>query len=244
MFRFRSFSLLSALILLSTFASAAKAQSVDRAALEGEIRGLLSELKATEQQFLAPSAKDQRKNADFLSQPDTGLIRLLPRGVFDAKISISGGGVYYSFARLTHEYGYGSDIELQQGQFMVGFAGADFGFLTRVGKTALEEVTVDHPAAQFVATFNAPTSDAEAREQGRRAGAGFEINGFTYNARVPVKAKSAYLLRSINYNRSDLLVAFRVVSQDTDGSVVILWKILKKFPVPNLVAAQAASSKQ
>ena len=242
MIRMRSFSFLIASLLVSSFAMTAKAQSEDRAALEGEIRALLTDLKTTEQQFLAPSAKDQRKNAAFLTQPDTGLIRLLPRGVFDDKISIEGGGVYYSFARLTHEYGQGSDIELQQNLFMVGFAGADFGFLTRLGKTALEDVTLDHPAAQFMTAFTAPTSDAVAREQGRRAGAGFEMNGFNYNSRVPVKAKNAYLLRSISYDRSDLLVSFRVVSQDTDGSVVILWKILKRFPVPVLAAQQASIS--
>jgi hypothetical protein len=240
MIRIRSLSFLNALFLISSFAAATQAQSVDRPALEGEIRALLGDLKTTEQQFLAPSAKDQRKNAEFLTQPDTGLIRLLPRGVFDARISISGGGVYYSFARLTHEYGQGSDIELQQGQFMVGFAGADFGFLTRVGKTALEDVTLDHPAAQFLATFTAPSLEADAREQYRRAGAGFDMNGFTYNARVPVKAKNAY-----SCGLSAATVRSSVPSRrepDTDGSVGIRWKILKRFPVSKLVFAQATSS--
>jgi hypothetical protein len=243
MIRIRSLSLFIALVVVSSFATAAHAQSVDRTALEGEIRALLAELKETEQQFLAPSAKDQRKNAEFLTQPDTGLIRLLPRETFENKLTIRGGGAYYSFARLTHEYGYGSDIALEQGQFSVGFAGADFGFLTRLGKTVLDDITLDHPAARFVATFTAPTLEPEAREQYRRSVAGFEMNGFIYTSRLPMKPKNSYLLRSISYHRSDLLVAFRVVSQDADGSVVILWKILKKFQVPELVAAQTSSSK-
>lgn len=238
MIRFRSFSLLTALILVAVFGSAANAQSVDRAALEGEIRTLLGELKATEQQFLAPSKKDRKKNADFLSQADTGLIRLLPRGSFDNKLSIQGGGAYYSFARLTHEYGYGSDIELQQGQLMVGFAGADFGFITDLGKSAIEDATLDHPAARFLAEFGAPTVLGDAREQQHRTNTGFETNGFAYKAIVPMKVKNTYLLRSIVYNYSDVLVAFRVVSQDTDGSVVVLWKILKRFPVPAFVPIQ------
>jgi hypothetical protein len=239
----RTFSFIVAFIFVAFLAPAARAQSVDRAALENEIRGLVGELKDTEQQFLAPSAKDREKYAEFLSQPDTGLIRLLPREVFQDKLTIQGGGAYYSFARLTHEYGYGSDIELQQNRFSVGFAGADFGFLTRLGKVAIEEVTLDHPAAQFLLTFTAPTAEPGARDQQKRAAAGFDVNGFTYKDSVPFKRKNSYLLRSIGYRVSDLLVAFRIVTQDDDGSVVIVWKILKKFPVPQLTVTQASPGK-
>ena len=234
----RIFSFAALLIFIAFVATSTRAQSPDRTALESEIRALLVELKATEQQYLAPSAKDLRKNAEFLTLPDTGLIRLLPRETFDNKLSIRGGGAYYSFTQLTHEYVNGSDIELQQGQFSVGFAGANFGFLTGLGKTAVEDITINHPAAQYLADFAAPTALADAREQQRRTGAGFEANGFNYKSRLPLKKKNSYLLRSIYYYTSDVLVAFRVVSQDFDGSVVILWKILKRFPVPQLVAAE------
>jgi hypothetical protein len=231
-------SFIVVLTAVGLLAPRASAQSVDRAALDKEIRAQVEELKVTEQQFLAPSAKDKEKYAEFLSMPDTGLIRLLPREVFQDKLTIQGGGAYYSFARLTHEYGYGSDLELQQNQFSVGFAGADFGFLTRLGKLAIEEVTLDHPAAQFLSTFVTPTVEPGARDQQSRASAGFDVNGFTYKNRVPVKRKNAYLLRSVGYGVSDLLVAFRIVTQDDDGSLVILWKILKKFPVSQLTSAQ------
>ena len=243
MTRARAVSFIVVIIFVGFLAAQARAQSVDRAALENEIRALIGDLKDTEQQFLAPSAKDREKYADFLGQPDTGMIRLLPREVFQDKLTIQGGGAYYSFARLTHEYGYGSDIDLQQNQFGVGFAGADFGFLTRLGKVAIEEVTLDHPAAQFLSTFAAPTADPGAREQQKRAASGFDVNGFTYQNRVKVKGKNSYLLRSVGYGVSDLLVAFRMVSQDDDGSVVIVWKILERFPVPQLTSAQASSRK-
>lgn len=228
---------LSAALVLATalsLSTSALAQSADRETLESEIRASVAELKEVELQFLAPSAKDQRKNAAFLGQPDTGLIRLLPREIFQDKLTIAGGGAYYSFARLTHQYGFGSDIELQRRELSVGFAGADFGFMTRLGKKSLEGTTLDDPAAQFLASFTPPTSDAEAREQFQRGTAGFEVNGFSYKSRQPLKAKNTYLLRSVSYGRSDLLVAFRLIREDTDGSAVILWKILKRFPVPVL----------
>ena len=139
------------------------------------------------------------------------------------------------------DHGFGSDIALEQNHFSVGFAGADFGFLTRVGKVAIEEVTLDHPAAQFLLTFTAPATEAGAREQQKRASAGFDVDGLTYQNRVKLKGKNSYLLRSVGYRVADLLVAFRVASQDDDGSVVIVWKILKKFPTPEFITAQARS---
>lgn len=238
MIRARVLSFIGLLIALLFFASPTSAQSGERAVLENDIRALIGELKQTEQQFLSPSEKDKQKYAGFLAQPDTGLVRLLPREVFQDKLTITGGGAYYSFARLTHEYALGSDIELNEGKFSVGFGGADFGFLIRLGKVAIEDVTLDHSAAQFLSEFNAPTTEADAREQSRRSGTGFDVNGFTYKSSLPVKKKNTYLLRSIGYGNSDLLVAFRIASQDDDGSVVIVWKTLKKFPVPAFVQAK------
>ena len=219
-------------------------QPPPRPVQEDRIHQMLDELKQTEQEFLAPSNKDRAKYTEFLTQPDTGLIRLLPRELFQDKLTINGGAAYYSFARLTHEYGFGSDIELQQNEFSVGFAGADFGFLTRLGKVAIEDVTLDHPAARFLSTFAAPTEEPGARDQQQRASAGFDVNGISYKNRVRLKRKNSYLLRSISYGEADLLVALRIVSQDDDGTVVIVWKILKKFPVPQLSAAQPAPSER
>ncbi|MFY9572584.1 MAG: hypothetical protein WAV20_14385 [Blastocatellia bacterium] len=236
MIRARVFLFAAALTVVPLFAVSARAQTVDRAVLENEIRQLIGELKETEQQFLAPSSKDRARYADFLTQPDTGLIHLLPREIFQDKLTIAGGGAYYSFASQSHEYGLGSDIQLEQGRFKAGFSGSDFGFLTRLGKVAIEDITLDQPGAQFLSTFAAPTRERDARDQQTRAAAGFDVNGFTYISRDKVKRKTSYLLRSVVYGFSDLLVVFRIVTQDDDGSVVIVWKILKKFPVPQFHA--------
>lgn len=58
---------------------------------------------------------------------------------------------------------------------------------------------------------------------------------------------NTYLLRSVNYDRSDVLISFRVVRRDSDGSLILLWKMLRQFPGPILVrnssdAFPAASS--
>jgi hypothetical protein len=198
------------------------------------MEALMEKLREKEKEFIAPASEDQEAFAQFLRQPDTGLIRLLAREKYDGKLLMRGGGAYYSFVRLTHEYGYGSDITLDQNQFGVGFAGADFGFLTKLGDIPLDTVSIDHPGVQFLATFTTPSLEAEAREQYRRAYPGFEQDGFTYSRRIYATVNMTYALRSVSYRESDVLVAFRAIRQDTDGSVVLLWKILKRFQKPQL----------
>lgn len=212
--------------------SSASAQTVDRAQIEKEIHSLYDQIKEKEKLFLAPSKEDQQAYAKFLEQPDTGLIRLLLREKYDGKLSIRGGGAYYSFTRLTHEYGYGSDIELQQGEFSVGFAGYDFGFLIDMGETPIDEATLEHPGLKFLLNFSPPLTETEIREQQRQCGYGLQAGEFSYRSNLAVTVGHTYALRSIGYDRSDTLVALHVVRQDGDGSLVLIWKMLKKFNAP------------
>src|SRR5688500_19437286 len=79
----------------------------------GETRRRGASLTKEDRRLLAVPREERELHADFLSQSDTGLIRLLPRGVYDKQLSLRGGGAYYSFDVRTHEYNYGSDIQLQ-----------------------------------------------------------------------------------------------------------------------------------
>ncbi len=233
------------------------AQSVDRAQQLSEIIALQNQLKTAtdpvqvamlegqlkvkEAIFLQPDPADFTANAAFLAQPDTGLIRILPREKFDGVLLTRGGGAYYSFTRLVHEYGFGSDLSLEQNNFKVGFAGADFGFLVSLGATDLNSVTMDHPAVKYLATFATPLVEAEARQQYQRSGQGFTENGFFYRAYQSKSLNTAYALRPIGYGRSDILIVFRFVREDTDGSLILQWKLLRWFSTPQLNNGSIAS---
>ena len=205
-------------LVLSALSVFAQPQSRDD--ILKQIEAKRAELEALENLLLSPSEEDQANHADFLSQPGTGLIRLLPREKYDSAtyrknkkgITLSGAGAYYSFARKTHEYGHGNDIGLEAGN--LGTV-ALYGILTLLGDVPLESVSLESPAAQALAT---PPSAENSRNR----------------SLLPVKVNSTYLLRSFDDTRSDLLVAFRVVRVDRDGSVIILWKILKSFPVKQM----------
>jgi hypothetical protein len=204
-------------LLLSAFSVFAQTQSRDD--ILKKIESTRAELATLEKQFLSPSEEDQASHAEFLNQPDTGLIRLLPREKFDTaaykdnkkSITIPGGGAYYSFARLTHEYGNGSDIELANGRLTTGFTGGHSGSLIDLGEIPFETVSLETPAARELATNVAIKKSSQSR--------------------VPLKLNSTYLLRSVDSAPSDVLVAFKVVRIDSDESAIILWKLLKKSPV-------------
>jgi hypothetical protein len=211
------------------------AQTVSRESIRQEMAELRTKLRLLEDAYLQPAEEDKKLYATFLQQPGTGLIRLLPREVFDRSgSSLSGGGAYYSFARLTHEYGYGSDIELQRGNLSVGFAGANYGYLVKLGDIPLETISSKGGAALFLSTHQPPEEEPKARVEQRRASEGVTVGGFLYQNRFLARANTTYLVRSINYEFSDVLVAFRVVRLDNDDSLTVLWKLLEKYPTPRL----------
>jgi hypothetical protein len=144
-----------------------------------------------------------------------------------------------------HYYGLGSDLEFQRGNFSVGFAGADYGFLYDLGDLPLEavsaetaaETTGETPAAKFLNSYQPPKEMAEIRAEQAKIfspRSEYTANGFTYQRTVPALVGHSYILRSINFNRSDILVALRVYRQDTDGSLIVFWRKLKTFEVPEI----------
>jgi hypothetical protein len=244
--RFLYAALTSTLALI--FHVDALAQSQDRSKTIKEIASLKKQLSEKEKLFLSPSSEDLAVFGEFLKQPNTGLIRIFPRRLYENWLTIRGGGAYYSFTRLTHEYGQGSDIELlpvptndlvvpptAEYKFQVGFAGADYGFIVTLGNVPLEKVTIDHGGVKFLVDYNPPSAEPQARSEYRRSQDGVGKNGYSYRREAPVIVNYTYALRSINYNTSDVLVAFRVVRRESDGSVVILWKRLKQFSKPDLI---------
>lgn len=233
---FKSMVFLTAviLILISCAFAIAGIQKQDRGGLQVKLESQRERLIDMEKVFLAPSAEDLSSLEEFLRQPNTGVTRLMPREKYDQHMLTRGAGAFYSFNGLTHDYGKGADILLEQGAFRVGFAGANFAFIGLLGDLPLDAITVEHPGVRFLAGFETPSLEPDAREQQRRTKAGFEAEGFAYRNTLPATVNRTYAVRSVNYGGSDLLIAFRVTRQDGDGSLILAWKILKRFPVPQL----------
>ncbi len=217
------------LAILGLLSDALAQSSTDRGRLLDEIELLRNEISKKEQQLLSPAPEDAAKFQSFLAEPDTGLIRLMPREVYDRRLIISGGGAYYSFTKLTHDY-YGSpDIALERGEFSVGFGGLDWGFMASLPDTSIESVTLKTEGVRFPAEFRSPQAEAEVRDWLRLSGQGFSRNGVGYKRAVTAVVDTTYILMSI-HPRSEVVVVYRPIRKDIDGSMIIAWKILKRFP--------------
>ena len=207
------------------------------------------EPKVVRKGILAPVASDVDQHKFLLSQKNTGLMRLLPREDFDWEVyqvrkqaEMRGGGAYFSFHYRSHEYGYGSDLSYERGMLKTGFAGADYGMLTDLGDTPLEAITTQDPRAHFLLTYKPARKEKEARVEARKfdpvrtrdGWTGVSVDGSPYVNRLNAVLNHTYLVRSIVYKTSDLLVAFRIVRINDDGGLTIAWKILKEFGPPEL----------
>src|SRR5262249_48750276 len=215
----------------------ANAQSTDRAQLPRQIEALRNEIKQKEALFLAPSDQDKATYAEFLTQRDTGICRLMPRGDYEDKLLIRGGGAYYSFTQLSNSYDSDAQIQLERGQISTGFAGADYGYLTDLGDVPIDTLNAEYPAVMELAALLTPSAEPDGRTQARKSGEGVRAGNHVFKSRTGASVTHTYLLRSISYDRSDTLVALRVVRQDDDGSLILIWKILNRFPTPQLMRA-------
>ncbi|MDQ6785201.1 MAG: BON domain-containing protein [Acidobacteriota bacterium] len=224
----------NSLILILFFGLAVNAQELTRAQKLQKIDELNKQIKILEKDVLAPDAKDfKQAQTEGLS-----VFRLMPREKYDGKMTIRGGGAYYSFSQKTSKYGNGSDIELSQNYLSVGFAGADYGFIYDLGDVPLATVSKETTEASFLAGYKPPTNEPEIRiEQSKSRN--YESNGILYKDRVPSVVGHAYLLRSLNFGSSDVLVAFKVYRKDTDGSLIIFWKNIADFDAPQIERNQA-----
>jgi hypothetical protein len=154
-----------------------------------------------------------------------------------------GGGAFYSFIRRTHEYGFGSNISLEEGAFRTGFTTSEYGFFMYVGQGTTDELARFDANAppqsldpthgegwKYMWTYR-PPADAAIKDEHKRA-RGFSVGGVPLSEQVTVNKEGIYLLRSISIGRSDILVGFIVVDTLGDGSVVLAWRTLKIFDTP------------
>jgi hypothetical protein len=209
------------------------------------------EPNAAERLLLAPPPEVQQQFAEFLQLPGTGLIRMYPPGrrrvisVTDLATGRRPGfGMYaslYSFSKAKHGNGlHGcvdprlgwAELKLFNGRFITGFTGEALGVLVALGDVPLESVTPDTFGVTGLTNITPPEDYFEAASLSRRNRAGFALERFRYGSSLPVAENMTYVLRSTSNKRADVLVAFRVVRVEENGSVTLIWRKLKVYPKP------------
>jgi hypothetical protein len=153
---------------------------------------------------------------------------------------MTGGGEHYSFSFLSHDRT--GDIDLVFDVICRGVVGgppqcqyprqlrvSHNGMLANLGDVALDELTVDDPRTAFLLAYKPPREAAKVRCERLEFSKGVTTNGQLYKTGLPIQVNSTYLMRTTDRSQSDVLVAFRVVREDLDGSITLAWKLLKEF---------------
>ena len=204
-----------------------------------------------EKLLLTPSPEIQQQFAEFLQLPNTGLIRMYPPGrrrvisVTDLATGRRPGfGRYaslYSFTKEKHGNGLNGYVDprlgwaellLINGRFITGFNGEALGVLVALGDVPLETVTPDSDGVTGLTNITPPADYFEAVSLSRLNRAGFALDKFRYGSSLPVSENTTYALRSTSNKRADILVAFRVLRVEENGSLTLLWRKLKVYPKP------------
>jgi hypothetical protein len=220
-------------------------------------------LKKEQRQRLTPGEQFILKYADFLRQPRTGLIKLFPDAGCEENANILRvdancsdwipNSAFYSFREKEHTTDYLSDITYKNG-FFVTDGILSQGILTALGDVPLESVSLAAGGMKFLIDYEPAVQVREALKQFIEIGRGLKDGDYEYRKAVRAAENTTYALRIIAYRgnfystyrgrvfdvlagdkRTDMILAFRVLRKDSDGSVTLLWKEVDRQKAPRVV---------
>lgn len=95
-------------------------------------------------------------------------------------------------------------------------------------------MTAEHPAIALLNQYKPPTEMNEFARETQKFLQGIQVSGATFSTGVLAQVNQTYAMRSVLYKKADVVIVFRVVREEEDGSLYLLWKELKSFPMPKL----------
>ena len=248
--------------------------SLHREIINENIQALYRKPNGRELKLLAPNPLDAQNFAQFLQQPNTGLTKLeqdfgcaentkiLVATENCLNYSMPGAGSSYSFRVKNYRIRRLADITFYNDSFQATGV-LLHGFFVDVGDVPLETISLETKGLKFLTDFSPETDYEAAKKTGDQLSKGIEKDGFLYRRELSAREKTTYVLRSIAYRgtfyraertipyneldfdkRPDVIVAFRLVRRDTDGSVTILWKELARKESPKVKRKNNADEKK
>lgn len=166
------------------------------------------------------------------------------------KPQVIGAGSLYSF-RLNElpNYLYTESIKSYIGQSDIHFVDDSLvvgnnltqDIIADIGDIQFETLTLKSDALKFIRNWKYADKKSQFDRQNELLAKGIENNGYIFSNKASVKKDTTYILRSIAYHEkfatfwnTDQIVALRIVGKESDGSIIILWKRLKKSNAPML----------
>lgn len=188
-----------------------------------QLTALKGTAAALELLVLAPSDED----VAAAEGENAHAVRLLPRETYDNSFStIRGGGSYYSFFFRMHDYGYGSDISLERGRFRAGFVMAELGDIPLSG---VSRATKD---VSGLANYTPKKLEDVMSDYNLGSTNSLKLDDTSYSLGLKAVVGNTYIVRGISFDYYDVLAAFKVIRQDSDNSLILIWKLIEQYDTP------------
>lgn len=221
-----------------------------------EIDASFFKLSNEAEQFIAPSDEEKAKYKDFLRLSDTEIVKIFNPQCHqigdvelgeNCKFGIPGFGNYYSFRHRQHFFPALTDVQLYKNWFVLtGFLTQ--GIIVSLGEIDLEKISLQSDGVKFLTDFTPAENPQEADKQAANIENGIENGKYVHNRAAKVEENTAYAMRTIAYRsniktssidkREDTIVIFKVINQDEDGNVTIIWRKLLSKKAPKLKIKQ------
>ncbi|CAN5561461.1 hypothetical protein BH10ACI1_BH10ACI1_10090 [soil metagenome] len=168
------------------------------------------------------------------------------------------GGAFYSFRIKDYQSKYLSDIALK-GKLIFSQSVFSQGIIVKLdnGETDLNAINLSHEAIKFLVDFSPATTLAEAKKQFDQFENGVTSGKYVYKYNLPYENNATYALRVTAYRgkvtmvsentasgssfnilegdeRRDVIVLFRILAVEPDGSLTIIWRELQRKASPKL----------
>jgi len=245
--------------------SIAEEQRLKLAALQKYTEALYREPTKKELEAVAPNEELKTKYAEFLRQPNSGLIKLIKdkncaenTKIVSAdenclKYSMPGAGNSFSFRKERYRIARLADLTFTGDSFQ-GTGFLTHTLLVNIGDVALESVSLQTAGLQYINEFQPEPNYNKGKIIAEKLSEGIEKDNFIYRRGHLAVENSTFVLRSIAYggksfraiqgitynefdfdDRRDITVAFRIVEKDADENVTILWKRLSEKKSPKVI---------
>lgn len=156
---------------------------------------------------------------------------------------IPGKGRAYSFRKDRYTHEAFADLERLNGAF-VAPGTYILGLMASLGDMPIETIDLENKNVSALLKFTPADEIEDIVRQEKEITKGKQLGELVYTKAVPIEESKTYLLRSVAYrakfvnmpkterkkgsldddDRSDVVIAFRVVRKYTDNTLLLLWK--------------------
>ena len=217
-----------------------------------------------ELESVTPSPALFERYRAIIERDDAGLFKLVPDAgcaenskVVTAsevcmKYTFPGAGNSYSFRVKNYRIRHLADVTFSDANLVVTGT-LTHGIFVNLGDVPLNEVSLQTAGLKYLTDFQPSASYEDANAINVSLDGGLMKNGFIYAMSLPAIENNTYALRSIAYRgrvmtsikgvpyneldfdrRRDIVVVFRIVQKDADGSISILWNQLSDKEAPKI----------